>query len=94
MHGEGTDSVVIPLSRRYTLLFVVIALLVDPFAFFGMLALSTTGSVGTLFAVVGSGLVAVVTLQLVGDSGFGDEPQTLSHDLGVGRCAARRRSLR
>jgi hypothetical protein len=65
MNGEGSESVVIPLSRRYTLLFVVLALLADPFAFFGMLALSTTGIVGTVFALVGSGLVAVVTLQLV-----------------------------
>ena len=65
MNGEGSESVVIPLSRRYTFIFVVLALLVDPFAFFGMLALSTTGIVGTVFAVVGSGLVAIVTLQLV-----------------------------
>src|SRR5712692_2344109 len=52
MNGEGSDSVVIPLSRGYTLLF-------------GMLALSTTGIVGTVTALVGSALVAVVTLQLV-----------------------------
>src|SRR6266852_9391356 len=65
MNGEGSDSVVIPLSRGYTLLFVVLALVMDPFAFFGMLALSTTGIVGTVIALVGSALVAVVTLQLV-----------------------------
>jgi hypothetical protein len=65
MNGEGSDSVAIPLSRGYTLLFIVLALVMDPFAFFGMLALSTTGIVGTLIALIGSALVAVVTLQLV-----------------------------
>lgn len=65
MIGDGFDSVVIPLSRRYTLLLVVLALLVDPFVFFGMLALSTTGIVGTVFALVGSSLVALVTLEFV-----------------------------
>src|SRR6266851_3738587 len=65
MNCEGSDSVVIPLSRGYTLLFVVLALVMDPFAFFGMLALSTTGIVGTVIALVGSALVAVATLQLV-----------------------------
>ena len=65
MNGEGSDLVVIPLSRGYTLLFVALALVLDPFALFGMLALSTTGIVGTVIALVGSALVAIVTLQLV-----------------------------
>ncbi len=61
MNGEGSDSVVIPLSRGYTLLFVVLALVVDPFAFFGMLAFSTTGINRAVIALVGSALVVVVT---------------------------------
>lgn len=65
MNGEGPDSTAIPLSRRYTVLVVMLALVLDPFALFGMLALSTTGFVGTVLALVGSGLVAVVTLQLL-----------------------------
>jgi hypothetical protein len=65
MNGEGSDSVAIPLSRGYTLLFIVLALVMDPFVFFGMLALSTTGIVGTVIALIGSALAAVVTLQLV-----------------------------
>lgn len=65
MTGEGSDSSVIPLSRGYTLLYVVLALVMDPFALFGMLALSTTGIVGTVIALVGSALVVIVTLQLV-----------------------------
>ena len=65
MNGEGSDSVVIPLSRGYTLLFVALALVLDPLALFGMLALSTTGIVGTVIGLVGSALVAIVTLQLV-----------------------------
>jgi len=65
MNGEGSDSVVIPLSRGYTLLYVVLALVMDPFALFGMLALSTTGIVGTVIALLVSALVAIVTLQLV-----------------------------
>src|SRR5260370_15033880 len=65
MNGEGSDLVVIPLSRGSTLLFVALALVLDPFALFGMLALSTTGIVGTVIGLVGSALVAIVTLQLV-----------------------------
>jgi hypothetical protein len=65
MNGEGPDSIAIPLSRRYTVLLVILALVLDPFALFGMLALSTTGFVGTVLALVGSGLVAVVTLQFL-----------------------------
>lgn len=65
MTGDRSDSVVIPLSRRYTILLVVFALVLDPFAFFGMLALSTTGIVGTVIALIGSSLLAVVTLEFV-----------------------------
>jgi hypothetical protein len=62
---EASDSVVVPLSRGYTLLFVVLALVLDPFVLFGMYALSTTGVAGTVLALVGSGFYALVTIQLV-----------------------------
>lgn len=65
MNDAGSDSVVIPLSWRYTLLLIALALVADPIAFFGMLALSTTGTIGTVVALVVSGLVVVVTLEFV-----------------------------
>ena len=75
MIGDGSGSAVLPLSRRFTLLYVVLAPVLDPFVFFGMLALSTSGLVGTVLAVVGAGIFAIWTLllliQLVMPSWFG-----------------------
>src|SRR5690348_1645249 len=65
MIGEGSDSAVLRLSRGFTLLYLVLALLLDPIVFFGMLALSTTGVVGTVLAVIGAGIFAIWTLLLL-----------------------------
>lgn len=75
MIGDRSDSAILPLSRRFTLLYVGLALVLDPLVFFGMLALATTGIVGTAVAVVGAGIFAIWTLlllvQLVLPSFFG-----------------------
>ena len=75
MIGDGSDSATLRLSRGFTLLYVVLALVLDPFVFFGMLALATTGIIGTVFAVVGAGIFATWTLllliQLVAPGWFG-----------------------
>lgn len=65
MIGERSDSAILPLSRRFTLLYVGLALVLDPFVFFGMLALATTGIVGTVVAVVGAGIFAIWTVLLL-----------------------------
>lgn len=65
MIGDGSDAAVLPLSRGFTLVYLVLALLLDPIVFFGMLALSTTGLVGTVLAVIGAGIFAIWTLLLL-----------------------------
>ena len=65
MIGRRPDSAVFPLSRGFTLLYLGLALVLDPIVFFGMLALSTTGLVGTVLALIGAGLFGIWTLLLL-----------------------------